>query len=105
MAKPRTPKGRAVEVARRLAIAYPDAECELDHTNAFELLAATILSAQTTDVRVNMVTPVLFRRYPTPADLAANGIISPSSKPVKTPRSISRSTKAAIRIVTGSSRT
>ena len=70
MGKPRTPKGRAVEVARRLAIAYPDAECELDHTNAFELLAATILSAQTTDARVNMVTPELFGRYPTPGDLA-----------------------------------
>jgi endonuclease III len=71
MAKPRTPKGRTIEVARRLAEAYPDAVCELDHTNAFELLAATILSAQTTDVRVNMVTPVLFRRYPTADDLAA----------------------------------
>ena len=70
MGKPRTPKGRTVEVARRLAIAYPDAECELDHTNAFELLAATILSAQTTDARVNMVTPELFGRYPTAADLA-----------------------------------
>jgi endonuclease-3 len=71
MAKPRTPKGRTIEVARRLADAYPDAECELDFTNAFELLAATILSAQTTDARVNMVTPRLFRRYPTAADLAA----------------------------------
>ena len=71
MAKPRTPKGRTIEVARRLAEAYPDAVCELDHTNAFELLVATILSAQTTDARVNMVTPVLFRRYPTAADLAA----------------------------------
>ena len=71
MAKPRTPKGRTIEVARRLAETYPDAVCELDHTNAFELLAATILSAQTTDVRVNMVTPELFRRYPKPADLAA----------------------------------
>jgi endonuclease-3 len=71
MAKPRTPKGRTVEVARRLAETYPDAVCELDHTSAFELLAATILSAQTTDVRVNMVTPELFARYPTPADLAA----------------------------------
>lgn len=50
---------------------YPEAICELDHTNAFELLAATILSAQTTDARVNMVTPMLFARYPTPADLAA----------------------------------
>jgi endonuclease III len=70
MAKPRTPKGRTLEVARRLAETYPDAVCELDHTNAFELLAATILSAQTTDVRVNMVTPVLFGKYPTAADLA-----------------------------------
>jgi endonuclease-3 len=71
MGTPRTPKGRTREVARRLAETYPDAECELDHTNAFELLVATILSAQTTDVRVNMVTPELFRRYPKPADLAA----------------------------------
>ena len=57
MASPRTPKGRTREVARRLAEVYPDAICELDHRNAFELLAATILSAQTTDARVNMVTP------------------------------------------------
>ena len=49
---------------------YPEAICELDHTNAFELLAATIMSAQTTDARVNMVTPELFARYPTPVDLA-----------------------------------
>ena len=71
MAKPRSPKGRTIEVARRLAEEYPDAECELDHRNAFELLAATILSAQTTDARVNMVTPTLFRRYPTAVELAA----------------------------------
>jgi endonuclease-3 len=70
MAKPRTPKGRTREVARRLAIEYPDAVCELDHRNPWELLVATILSAQTTDARVNTVTPELFRRYPTPADLA-----------------------------------
>jgi endonuclease III len=68
--RPRTPKGRAREVARRLAETYPDAVCELDHTSAYELLTATILSAQTTDVRVNMVTPGLFAKYPTPADLA-----------------------------------
>ena len=68
---PRTPKGRAREVARRLAETYPDAVCELDHRNPFELLTATILSAQTTDIRVNMVTPELFARYPAPADLAA----------------------------------
>ena len=71
MAKPRTPKGRTREVARRLSIEYVDAVCELDHRSPWELLVATILSAQTTDVRVNMVTPELFRRYPTPTDLAA----------------------------------
>jgi endonuclease-3 len=48
----------------RLLVEYPDAHCELDYRNAFELLGATILSAQCTDVRVNMVTPVLFARYP-----------------------------------------
>jgi len=54
----------------QLAGAYPDAICELDHTSPFELLAATILSAQCTDARVNMVTPALFARYPTPDALA-----------------------------------
>ncbi len=71
MAKPRSPKGRAKLVHERLALEYPDAECELDYRNPFELLTATILSAQTTDVRVNMVTPALFAKYPTVADLAA----------------------------------
>ena len=56
---------------RLLKRAYPDARCALDSATAFELLAATILSAQCTDVRVNLVTPVLFRRYPTPSALAA----------------------------------
>ncbi len=54
-----------------LARAYPVAECALHHRNAFELLAATILSAQCTDARVNLVTPTLFARWPTPAALAA----------------------------------
>jgi endonuclease III len=71
MGRPRTPKGRARETMARLAEAYPDAVCELDFTTPFELLVATILSAQTTDVRVNMVTPELFRRWPTPEALAA----------------------------------
>ena len=71
MAPPRTPKAKTREVARRLAEEYPEAICELDHSNPFELLAATILSAQTTDARVNMVTPILFRKYPTARDLAA----------------------------------
>jgi endonuclease III len=70
MARPRSPKGRTREVAARLAEEYPDAVCELDHRSAYELLVATILSAQTTDVRVNMVTPALFAKYPTPSDLA-----------------------------------
>jgi endonuclease III len=67
---PRTPKGRTRAVAARLADEYPEALCELDHRNAFELLAATILSAQTTDARVNMVTPTLFARYPDAVALA-----------------------------------
>jgi endonuclease III len=58
-------------VARRLTVEYPEAQCELDHRNPFELLAATILSAQCTDARVNQVTPALFARYPTPEALAA----------------------------------
>jgi endonuclease-3 len=70
MPRPRTPAGRARETNRRLADEYPDARCELDHRNAYELLAATILSAQCTDARVNMVTPELFARYPAPDDLA-----------------------------------
>jgi endonuclease-3 len=62
---------RAARLYDVLAATYPDAHCALDHRNAFELLAATILSAQCTDKRVNMVTPVLFERYPNPASLAA----------------------------------
>src|ERR1700761_7160900 len=53
-----------------LARAYPGAECALRHGNAWELLVATILSAQCTDARVNMVTPALFRKFPSPADFA-----------------------------------
>ncbi|HEX6577083.1 MAG TPA: endonuclease III [Jiangellaceae bacterium] len=62
---------RARRINRELAQTYPDAHCELDFTSPFELLVATVLSAQTTDVRVNMVTPTLFAKYPTAADLAA----------------------------------
>lgn len=70
MSGPRSPGGRARKANELLAAEYPDARCELDHRNPFELLAATILSAQCTDVRVNQVTPALFRRYPTPEALA-----------------------------------
>jgi endonuclease III len=62
---------RARRVNRELAELYPDAHCELDFTSPLELLVATILSAQCTDKRVNMVTPVLFSRYRTAADYAA----------------------------------
>jgi endonuclease-3 len=61
-------------VADRLAEEYPGTAkelCALDHSNPYELLVATILSAQTTDERVNMVTPAVFAKYPRPADLAA----------------------------------
>ncbi len=62
---------RVQAILQRLAEAYPKAECALHHRNAWELMVATILSAQCTDVRVNMVTPGLFAKYPTPQDFAA----------------------------------
>ena len=71
VARPRGAKARAASTVELLRELYPDAKCALDHSNAYELLAATILSAQSTDVRVNMVTPTLFAKYPTPADLAS----------------------------------
>ena len=61
-------KKRTAEIIKRLKKAYPDAHCALDHSNAFELLIATILSAQCTDERVNIVTADLFRKYRGPAD-------------------------------------
>ena len=61
---------RIAALLERLAQAYPGAECALHHNNAWELMVATILSAQCTDARVNMVTPGLFRRFPTPTDFA-----------------------------------
>ena len=74
MGKPRTPKGRARAIVPILAEEYPGTAkdlCALVHDGPFQLLAATIMSAQTTDEAVNSVTPALFARYPTPADLAA----------------------------------
>src|SRR5215813_3121082 len=59
---------RTAEIIKRLKKAYPDAHCALNHANAFELLIATILSAQCTDVRVNIVTADLFRKYRRPGD-------------------------------------
>lgn len=64
------PGRRAPVILARLKTEYPDARCALDHQNPYQLLAATILSAQCTDARVNLVTPVLFKAYPSPAELA-----------------------------------
>src|SRR3984893_16029787 len=64
-------KRRAAAVFRRLKAVYPDAKCALDHRTPLELVVATILSAQCTDARVNMVTPHLFAKYRTAADYAA----------------------------------
>jgi endonuclease III len=63
-------RARARKIVRALQKAYPDAKCALDFTNPLELLVATILSAQCTDERVNMVTPALFKKYPTARDYA-----------------------------------
>jgi endonuclease-3 len=77
-ARPKRPRPRgaalrahAALLFERLLARYPDAHCALDFTNAYELLCATILSAQCTDKRVNMVTPALFARYPDARSLAA----------------------------------
>jgi len=73
-AKPKTAGERQARLQHILAALdklYPNVTCALDHSNAWELLVATILSAQCTDKRVNMVTPGLFRKYPTIRDFAA----------------------------------
>jgi endonuclease-3 len=63
-------KQRVLEILARLHKEYPDAKCSLDFRNPYQLLVATILSAQCTDERVNLVTPALFKRFPKPGDLA-----------------------------------
>jgi endonuclease-3 len=73
-ARPKTAadrQARVAEILRRLDQMYPDVTCALTHGNPWQLLVATILSAQCTDKRVNEVTPGLFAKYPTPADFAA----------------------------------
>jgi endonuclease-3 len=62
---------RARKINRILAETYPDAHCELNFESPYQLLVATVLSAQTTDARVNLTTPTLFAKYPAPEDLAA----------------------------------
>jgi len=78
---------RARRINRELAVLYPDAHCELDFISPLELLVATILSAQTTDKRVNLVTPMLFSRYTTAAEYAPLTAMSwrrSSSRPAST---------------------
>src|SRR5215831_15284065 len=69
-ARLKTDSNRVAAILKRLDEAYPNAVCELNHENAFQLLIATILSAQCTDVRVNQVTATLFKKYPTPEAFA-----------------------------------
>jgi endonuclease-3 len=71
MSVPRSLRARVRRIVERLAVLYPDAHCELDFANPLQLLVATILSAQCTDVRVNQVTPKLFARFPNAGALAA----------------------------------
>ncbi len=71
MGLPKGAQSRAAVVAERLAESYPYVACALNFENPFQLLVSTILSAQCTDVRVNLVTPALFEAYPTPESLAA----------------------------------
>jgi len=70
MASPTKAQRRAAKIVQRLRDAYPDATCALRHKNAYQLLVATILSAQCTDQRVNIVTPALFARFPDAAAMA-----------------------------------
>jgi endonuclease-3 len=78
MARPRTPAGRARATNQRLALLFPGSArtlCALDHRDAFQLLEATILSAQCTDVRVNLTTPALFARYPDAPSMAGADMV------------------------------
>ena len=69
---PASEAARRARILQGLASAYPNASCALDHRNTFELLVATILSAQSTDKLVNQITPALFAKYPNPSALAAS---------------------------------
>lgn len=81
--KTKLQKERASKILEELYANYPDPHCELNHRNPFELLIATILSAQCTDVRVNLVTPALFETYPTP-ELMAEAPLEELEELVKT---------------------
>lgn len=99
------PSARAGQHARRvykdLVQLYPQAHCALNHRNAYELLVATILSAQCTDVRVNRVTPDLFKKYPKPTDMARApvGDIERAVRSTGFYRNKAKSLKAASRMI------
>ncbi|HIW95938.1 MAG TPA: endonuclease III [Candidatus Corynebacterium gallistercoris] len=95
-------KRRARKINRMLATAYPDAHAELDFTTPLELLIATVLSAQTTDVRVNQVTPALFSRFPTAADYTTAPIeeIEEIIRPTGFYRSKAKSVQGLARAIT-----
>ncbi len=97
-----TDKARVAEVLQRLREMYPDAVCALHHRNAWELTIATILSAQCTDARVNLVTPELFRLFPTPQAMAL-ATLPALEEVVRTTgffRSKAKSIQGAARLVT-----
>ena len=95
------PSDHASSIVDLLAQEYPEARCELDHSTPWELLVATVLSAQCTDVRVNQVTPGLFERWPTPAALALapQGEIEEVIRSTGMYRNKAKSLRAAARIV------
>jgi endonuclease III len=92
---------RVSQVVRLLALEYPAAECELDYRSPWELLVATVLSAQCTDARVNQVTPALFARWPGPVDLASASLeeLECVIRPAGFFRTKARSLREAARIV------
>jgi endonuclease-3 len=94
-----TKSSRALEIIRRLKKAYPDAHCELNFSNPLQLLVATILSAQCTDKRVNMVTPSLFQKYRAAQDFAEAppGALEAAIKSTGFYRNKARSIRAACR--------
>ncbi|MBW4038310.1 MAG: endonuclease III [Acidobacteria bacterium] len=98
--KPRSPE-RVAAILTSLRAAYPNVVCALTHRNAFELTIATILSAQTTDVNVNKVTPELFKLYPTPQKLAQASLneLETILKPTGFFRSKSKNIKAAAQVL------
>src|SRR6184192_4770825 len=98
-----TTRERALALAQRFRKIYPDAHCELNFKNPLELLIATILSAQCTDKRVNMVTPVLFKKYRTAKDYA-NAPQAELEKAIKSTgfyRNKTRSIRAATSTIAG----